>query len=188
MCSRASVYFVVIQALALAFLILGMWGGQFQPLEKRMDMTEQGCLMLFGRKPVCTMSTATTTNVDEYFQNCRVRANMFRAAQVTAFIAIPMFIASCIIGMLLVFMPLYFYKTTRIFALIIGIIGTLSSGVTWALMVWTFHQPGGTCCPTQDPQCQPMKLHFDYGLGFGCLVAAWCLNTVNLVIAMLPCI
>ncbi|CBZ40958.1 uncharacterized protein [Leishmania mexicana MHOM/GT/2001/U1103] len=166
------IVYVVLQLIAFVFVMIGTGVDMFY-IKPELIVVHRFCVTLWGGKSNCR-EPQITLPLDVGWRDCtRVRDN-FRLAQAFAIISVIVYGASLLFGFLL----LCCCSDFRLLCLAVNIVGAVTAGVVWALMVVTYR--------IKEPNCQPLSLAYNFGTGFGLYVCAWVLDILNLIFLMLP--
>ncbi|CBZ24108.1 putative amastin-like protein [Leishmania mexicana MHOM/GT/2001/U1103] len=166
------IVYVVLQLIAFVFVMIGTGVDMFY-IKPELIVGHRFCVTLWGAKDDCRKPKITLP-LDVGWGDCpRVRDN-FRLAQVFAIISVFVYGFAFLFGFLL----LYCCALFRWLCLALNIVGAVTAGVVWALMVMTYR--------IQEPKCQPLSLAYNFGTGFGLFVFAWVLDILNIIFLMLP--
>ncbi|CBZ40934.1 uncharacterized protein, partial [Leishmania mexicana MHOM/GT/2001/U1103] len=76
------------------------------------------------------------------------------------------------------FLLLYCCSGFRWLCLALNIVGAVTAGVVWVLMVVTYR--------VQEPKCPELSITYNFGTGFGLILCAWVLDILDLIFLMLP--
>ncbi|CBZ24105.1 putative amastin-like protein, partial [Leishmania mexicana MHOM/GT/2001/U1103] len=131
------------------------------------------CVTLWGGKIDCRKAQITIS-LDEVWVNCPRARNNFRLAQVFAIISAIVYGFAFLFGFLL----LYCCSGFRWVCLALNIVGAVTAGFVWALMVMTYKVHG--------PKYVELSRFFNFGTGFGLYVCAWVLDILDLIFLLLP--
>ncbi|CAJ1992526.1 amastin-like surface protein [Leishmania donovani] len=168
------ILYVVLQFVAFLLMLVGT------PLDivRRRDVAAGiplTCMTLWGFKVDC-FSVDYSITIDVLFGACPPRINRFRVAQVFVVLSILVYGAACILDVML----LCGISLLRWVCLALNVVGSVTLCVVWAAMARTFLKDDG-------PQCSSFREVNKYGPGFILLVVAWILDTLNIILLLLPC-
>ncbi|AYU82524.1 amastin-like surface protein, putative [Leishmania donovani] len=169
------ILYVVLQFVAFLLLLVGT------PLDmfRKTKLTGYGtvkCITLWGVKENCASLDYDLT-IYLFFSSCETRTALFRIAQSFAVISVLVYGAAFSLG----FAMLFWCHFLRLVCLVLNVVGAITLCVVWAIVVTVFHRMDG-------PLCVSLRdFHFVFGTGFFFLVLAWCLDTLNIIILLLPC-
>ncbi|CBZ41025.1 uncharacterized protein [Leishmania mexicana MHOM/GT/2001/U1103] len=166
------IVYVVLQLIAFVFVMIGTGVDMFY-IKPELIVVHKFCVTLWGGKSDCRKPQITLP-LDVGWGDCpRVRDN-FRLAQVFAIISVIVYGFAFLFGCRL----LYCCSGLRWLCLALNIVGAVTAGVVWALMVVTYR--------IKEPNCEPLSLANNFGTGFGLFVFAWVLDILNIIFLMRP--
>ncbi|CBZ29099.1 putative amastin [Leishmania mexicana MHOM/GT/2001/U1103] len=166
------IIYVVLQLIAFVFVMIGTGVDMFY-IKPEFIVVHKFCVTLWGGKSNCRKPQITLP-LNVGWGDCpRIRDN-FRAAEAFAIISIFVYGAALLFGCLL----LYCCACFRWLCLVLNIVGAVTAGFVWALMVVTYR--------IKEPNCQPLSLAYNFGTGFSLFVFAWALDIFNIIFLMLP--
>ncbi|CBZ40950.1 uncharacterized protein [Leishmania mexicana MHOM/GT/2001/U1103] len=166
------IVYVVLQLIAFVFVMIGTGVDMFY-IKPEGSFGLRVCVTLWGVKTDCRKPKVTNPSDFRWALCPRIRDN-FRVAQAFAIISIFVYGFAFLFGFLL----LYFCALFRWVCLALNIVGAVTAGVVWVLMVVTYR--------IEDPRCQQLSRGFDFGTGFGLILCAWVLDILDLIFLMLP--
>ncbi|CAM37199.1 amastin-like protein [Leishmania braziliensis MHOM/BR/75/M2904] len=132
------------------------------------------CLTLWGGKENCN-DLKSDTSYHELWSFCLERFSRFRLAQVFAVISIFVYGSAALLGFIVVFCCI----CLRWVCLALNITGAVTVCVVWVLMVFDYYNAEGLC--------PAINTRFNFASGFALLLAAWCLDIINIVFLLIPC-
>ncbi|CAJ1992532.1 Amastin surface glycoprotein [Leishmania donovani] len=166
------IVYVVLQFAAFLLVLAGTPLDIFRGVAPEILGHKMVCVTLFGLKVDCYNKTYLETT-EELWADCFNRLNRFHAAQAFAIISILVYFAAFTFGLLLLFCC----PCLRWVCLALNVAGILTLCVVWAAMVVTYY--------TDDSaDCVKAKDEFTFGIGFDLLMAAWCLDIINMIVML----
>ncbi|CBZ24106.1 putative amastin-like protein [Leishmania mexicana MHOM/GT/2001/U1103] len=166
------IIYVVLQLIAFVCVIMGTGVDMFY-IKPDFSFGLRVCITLWGEKTDCRKLKVTNPSDFRWSRCPRIRDN-FRLAQLLAIISAVVYGFAFLFGFLL----LYCCSGFRWLCLALNIVGAVTAGFVWALMVVTYR--------IEDPHCQQLSRGFDFGTGFGLILCAWVLDILDLIFLLLP--
>ncbi|CAJ1992523.1 amastin-like surface protein [Leishmania donovani] len=168
------IVYVVVQFVAFLLVLVGTPLDIFRERNPSSGVSS-ACITLFGLKGQCS-SLLYTRTTDMLWEECPPRIPRFRLAQGCAIISIFVYGGAFMLGFILLFCC----SLLRWVCLALNVVGMVTSCIVWAAMARTYNQHDGETC-------EPMKTSSRYGAGFALFVVAWILDTLNIILLLLPC-
>ncbi|CBZ40998.1 uncharacterized protein [Leishmania mexicana MHOM/GT/2001/U1103] len=166
------IIYVVLQLIAFVFVMIGTGVDMFY-IKPEGSFGLRVCITLWGGKTDCRKVQVSNPGNKLWLLCPRIRDN-FRLAQAFAIISIFVYGAALLFGCLL----LYCCTGFRWLCLALNIVGAVTAGFVWALMVMTYK--------VHAPKYVELSRVFDFGTGFGLYVCAWVLDILDLIFLLLP--
>ncbi|CBZ24110.1 putative amastin-like protein [Leishmania mexicana MHOM/GT/2001/U1103] len=166
------IVYVVLQLIAFVLLMIGTGVDMFY-IKPDFSFGWRVCVTLWGGKDDCRKPKITITSDFQWALCPRLRDN-FRAAEAFAIISIFVYGFAFLFGFLL----LYFCALFRWVCLTLNIVGAVTAGVVWVLMVVTYR--------IKDPKCEKLSIAYNFGTGFGLILCAWVLDILDLIFLLVP--
>nr|CAJ2465513.1 unnamed protein product [Leishmania braziliensis]CAJ2465514.1 unnamed protein product [Leishmania braziliensis]CAJ2465515.1 unnamed protein product [Leishmania braziliensis]CAJ2465516.1 unnamed protein product [Leishmania braziliensis] len=114
-------------------------------------------------------------SLEELWSRCLNRLTRFRIAQALAVVTVLLYGAAFALGVVMLFCCSWL----RFVCVALNIVGAITLGVVWGLMVVTYR--------TDDsPDCVRESVLSIYGAGFVLFVIAWVLDILNIFVLLLP--
>ncbi|CAJ1992524.1 amastin-like surface protein [Leishmania donovani] len=168
------IVYVVVQFVAFLLVLAGTPLEMFRSVEKDAFFNNI-CISLWGFKTNCSAIPYDYT-VDKLFSHCPQTLDQFHAAQAFAIISILVYLAAFIAGLTLLFCCSFL----RLVCLALNIVGSVTLCVVWALMVLSFYKE-------ESPLCPSLGYGGTFASGFVLLIVSWVLDTINIILLLLPC-
>ncbi|AYU82622.1 Amastin surface glycoprotein [Leishmania donovani] len=174
-CKFTFLVYAILQLIAFLSVLIGT------PLEMFRGTTRDPynvslCITLWGTKydfQCHFIMYAQTT--DGQWARCTTRRQHFRMAEALVVISIILYALAALLG----FIMLFCCSLLRWVCLALNVVGLLTLGITWGLMVTEFNKGDGPLCP-------PLKNNYKFGYGFFLLLVAWVLDLVDIVFLLFP--
>ncbi|CAJ1014839.1 putative Amastin surface glycoprotein [Leishmania utingensis] len=167
----ALLVYVILQLIAFLFVLVAT------PLDmfcvKNENMTKN-CITFWGFKDMCSGVSHNAT-VDILWAECTGHLMRFRTAQALAIVTIVLYGSAFALGVVIIFCCSWL----RFVCVALNIVGAITLGVVWGLMVVTYR--------TDDSRdCVRESFLSNYGAGFVLFVIAWVLDILNIFVLLLP--
>nr|CAJ2465706.1 unnamed protein product [Leishmania braziliensis]CAJ2465710.1 unnamed protein product [Leishmania braziliensis]CAJ2466018.1 unnamed protein product [Leishmania braziliensis] len=136
-----------------------------------------------GRTPAVTLwglknggfGNGYSRSLEELWSGCLNRLMRFRTAQALAIVTILLYGSAFALGVVIIFCCSWL----RFVCVALNIVGAITLGVVWGLMVVTYR--------TDDSRdCVRESFLSTYGAGFVLFVIAWVLDILNIFVLLLP--
>nr|CCM20273.1 kinesin, putative [Leishmania guyanensis] len=114
-------------------------------------------------------------DINDLWSSCPDRLMRFRAAQVLAIVSILVYGSAFVLGVIMLFCC----SCLRFVCVALNIVGAVTLGFVWGLMVVTYRTDEGQDCLREG-------FLSNYGAGFVLFVIAWVLDILNIVFLLLP--
>eukprot|EP00796_Vickermania_ingenoplastis_P007476 gene7476-biopygen5074 len=162
------------------------------------ELQNTNCLTLWGCKKKC-YDSGYSFRIKDNFPDCPDRTNRFKAAEAFSIITIGLAFVCFFLAVCMDTCCSYCKCCVRIVVTLLNILAVAGGAVVWGCMVASYHNEHNTCPALKDHYaCTDMGANVaeedinnepgsKYGAGFALFLVGWILQTINLLIILLPC-
>lgn len=179
--------FTLLEFVALLFFTIGTPIDMFQSKDRDCEGNAH-CLTLWGLKTKCYSMKYEEKFSYEWFEGCTSRFLNFRLSQAFSILSIYIYFMCFVVGVSLCCCCASCLAQGKLLLGVLTFFGCGTGAAAWGFMATAYNvnQGNDERIIVNELRCNAFKETFSYGSGFILFVMGWCLQSVNILMAVSP--